>query len=345
VRRLVLLATALALLAGCGRKAPPLPPIIEVPETTTDLSVHQEAGEIVLTWSYPALTRSGRQLTDLQRVEVWKLELPPGQEAMVSGPQGEELRRQLMVSRGKLLARLEGEALERATRGSALRFTDPVPATAAGTTPPTLWYAVRSRRRDGTPSALSNIVSWQPKAVPRTATGLRVEPGPAGILLSWDAETGVTYVVERRGERDTDWQIIAPLDLKEPTFTDTTARQGERWRYRIRYLTMATAGPPGEEVAVFYRDVYPPPPVTGLLCLPEEQAVRLQWDPSPERGVTFKVFRRKGGGEWAHLVERTEATEFVDQKPPSGDLEYAVKAVDPRGNETEAAACAVRIDR
>lgn len=345
MRRALLLAASLTLLWGCGRKTPPLPPIIEVPETTTDLSVHQEAGEIVLTWSFPALTRSGHQLTDLQRVEVWRLELPPGQEAMVGGPQGEELRRQLMVSRGHLLAKLEGESLERATRGSTLRFTDPVPPTAVGTTPSTFWYAVRSRRRDGTPSALSNIVSWQPKAVPRKATGLRVEPGPSGILLTWDAEEGVTYVVERRGEASAEWEIIAPLDLKEPSFTDRTARQEERWRYRVRYLAMATAGPPSDEVAMLYRDLYPPPAVTGLLCLPEEHAVRLEWDPSPESGVIYKVFRRKGAGQWAHLAERQETPEFVDEKPPAGDLEYAVRAVDSRGNEADAVTCTVRIDR
>ncbi len=345
MRRAAVAAATLLLLAACGRKTPPLPPIVEVPETTTDLSVHQEAQEIVLTWSYPALTRSGRQLVDLARVEVWRLELPPGQETVGSGPRGEELRRQLMLSRGQLLARLEGEELVRATRGSKLRFTDPVTAPTAGKTPPTFWYAVRSRRRNGTPSALSNIVSWQPKPIPRRATGLRAQPEAARILLSWDAEEGVTYVVERRAAQAGEWDIIAPLDLKEPTFADTTARQEERWYYRIRYLAMATAGPPSEELAIFYRDVYPPPAVTSLLCLPEEHSVRLQWDPSPESGVTFKVFRRRNGGGWVHLEERATRPEFVDREPPVGDLEYAVRAVDEHGNEADPVSCLVRIDR
>ena len=75
-------------LGGCGRKADPLPPIIEVPETTTDLTVHQEGTEAVLAWSYPQLTRAGRQLVDLARVEVWKLDVPPGQEQVGRGPRG-----------------------------------------------------------------------------------------------------------------------------------------------------------------------------------------------------------------------------------------------------------------
>lgn len=345
MRRLLALAAAVGLLVSCGRKTQPLPPIIEMPETTTDLTVHQEGSEIVLTWSYPALTRTGHQLTDLERIEVWRLELPPGQEEVASGPQGEELRRQLMLARGQLIARLEGEGLEKATRGSKLRWTDPMPALAPGTTPSTFCYAVRSRRRDGTPSAHSNIVSWQPKAIPRQATGVRAELQTDRIVLSWDPEEGMTYVVERRPEEADEWEVIAPFDLAEPTFADTGARQEAGWRYRIRYLTAATAGPPSEEVRVFYRDVYPPPPASALVCLPEEHQVRLQWDASPEAGVTYKVFRRRGTGEWAHLEEKTPATEFVDADPPVGDLEYAVKATDVHGNQSDAVTCLTRIDQ
>ena len=46
-------------LGGCGRKGDPLPPIIEVPETTTDLTVHQEGTEAVLDLVVPA-TDPGR---------------------------------------------------------------------------------------------------------------------------------------------------------------------------------------------------------------------------------------------------------------------------------------------
>ncbi|OYV88738.1 MAG: hypothetical protein B7Z68_12880, partial [Acidobacteria bacterium 21-70-11] len=59
------MALILAITAGCGRKAAPLPPILEVPETTTDLGAYQDGNEIVLNWAYPQLTRGGRELTDL----------------------------------------------------------------------------------------------------------------------------------------------------------------------------------------------------------------------------------------------------------------------------------------
>ena len=339
---LLALAVALAALAACGRKASPLPPILEVPETTTDLSAFQDGTEMVLTWSYPKLTRAGSQLADLSRVEVWRLVVPPGQEQAVSGPQGEELKRQLMLGRGKLIARLEGPSLEAATRGSSLTYRDPLPEAPAGGAPPSLWYAVRSRRKDGTASALSNIVTWQPRPVPPTPTGLAAKPQVDGIALSWDPVPGFTYVLERRAAKAAAWEAISKIGLESPSFLDTTARQGQTWTYRVRCFLKLAVSPPSPELEVAYPDVYPPPKVGTLLCLPEPGQVTLRWDPSPEAGVTYKVFRRVGDGGWTHLEESFSGTEYTDSKPPVGEVEYAVKAVDAAGNQSEAAYCQAR---
>jgi predicted small lipoprotein YifL len=338
----LVLAVTLAGLAACGRKLPPLPPILEVPETTTNLTCYQDGNEVVLSWSYPQLTRGGQPLTDLARVEVWRLEVPPGQEQVASGPQGEDLRRQLMLGRGVLIARLEGTSLRDATRGSNLTYRDTLPALPAGSSPPTLWYAVRSRRKDGTPSALSNILSWQPRPVPPTPTGLHAEPEADGISLSWDEVPGFHYVVERRAAPAAAWEAVSPIGIEKPSFLDTTAAQGHTWTYRVRSFLDLAASPPSQEVVVAYPDVYPPPPVTSFICLPEPGQVVLRWEPSPESNVTYKVFRRQGEGGWTHLEEAFRGTEYTDTSPPSGELEYAVKAVDAAGNQSDAVYCKVR---
>jgi predicted small lipoprotein YifL len=342
-RGLVFLSVAaLAALAGCGRKALPLPPILQVPETTTDMWAYQDGREVVLTWSYPTLTRAGQRLTDLARVEVWRLEVPPGQEQSASGPQGEELKHRLLVSRGKVIARLEGASLEAATRGASLTYRDPLPEAAAGSSPPTFWYAVRSRRKDGTASALSNIVTWQVQPVPPTPTGFSAAPQADGIALSWDEVPGYTYVVERRPSPEAAWAAVSKIGIETTSFLDTTAVQGQTWYYRVRSLLKRTASPPSPELTVPYPDVYPPPAVTGLICLPEPGLVRLRWDASPESDVTYKVFRRVGDGGWEHLEESYSTTEYTDAHPPLGEVEYAVKAVDRAGNQSEAAYCRAR---
>ena len=88
--------------------------------------------------------------------------------------------------------------------------------------------------------------------------------------------------------------------------------------------------------------MYPPPAVTGLICLPGPGTVRLRWDPSAEAGVRYRVFRRQGEARFANVEPGTVATEFTDGAAPAGDVDYAVKVVDAVGNESEPAYCSAR---
>jgi predicted small lipoprotein YifL len=344
-RRLgAVLLCAVAALAACGRKGPPLPPIIDVPETTTGLWAHQEQDEVVLTWKYPALTKSGRTLTDLQRVEVYRMEVPPGQEVMATGPNGVEMQRQLMLSRAALAARLEGDTLKAATRGENLQYREKLPQVEEGKAVATFWYAVRSVRHDRTASALSNVVTWQRKPIPPAVTGLKAVPQADGILLSWDEVKdvpGITYVAERRSVPDGSWDDLGMVVMEKNPQLDVTAKQGMTWQYRIRAAVDFASGPVSPVVEVDYKDIYPPPPPSNFVCLPEPGIVRLRWDASPEEGVTYRVFRRQGTEKWLHLTDQANVAEFDDPNPLPGGAEYEVRAVDAAGNESTPLDCKV----
>jgi hypothetical protein len=103
-----------------------------------------------------------------------------------------------------------------------------------------------------------------------------------------------------------------------------------------------TASPPSVEIEVPYPDIYPPSAVTSFFCLPEPGVVRLRWDASPEPKVGYKVFRRQDDGVWLHLEEAFRGTEYTDSSPPPGEVEYAVKAMDTVGNQSDAVYCKVR---
>jgi len=178
--------------------------------------------------------------------------------------------------------------------------------------------------------------------VPSTPKDLTAKLQKDGIELAWAPVAGFTYVLERRASKVAPWEVISPIGIDKPTFMDATAQQGQTWWYRVRSYLKLAASAPSAELEVPYPDIYPPVAVTSFLCLPEPGLVHLRWDPSPEAGVIYKIFRRQGNGSWDHLQEDFKLTEYTDTKPPAGELEYAVKAVDAAGNQSDPVYCTAR---
>jgi len=59
-----------ALLTGCGYIGSPMPPTLDIPSRTTDLTVAQRGDQIVAQFSLPPLTTEGQALKSVQSVEL-----------------------------------------------------------------------------------------------------------------------------------------------------------------------------------------------------------------------------------------------------------------------------------
>src|SRR4051812_28242450 len=73
---LLALLGAAALVAGCGKKGPPEPPLRFVPAPAKDLTVSQQGSRLLLGFSYPKLTPGGQALGGVAEVEVWEVKRP-----------------------------------------------------------------------------------------------------------------------------------------------------------------------------------------------------------------------------------------------------------------------------
>ncbi len=336
-------------LVACGKEGPPLPPEIRIAERTGDLKAYQEGDVAVLRWSYPSMTTAGKNLTDVEAIEVWRATLPQGQEPPPPiTPQDRALQRQLLEAQGEIVQRLDPPEIETATRGAFLVYRDDLVRWRQGVAvdPETtvVWYGVRTiccRKRE---SELSNVARLLPTQPPDPPTGLELAAGAQGIDVRWEAVPGISVLVERSPD-GTVWTPVTEEAVKDGNWRDSQADQGRAWSYRLRSVAPLEGGgqvigDPSEPVRIEHPDTYPPANPEEVVCLPEGATVRVRWRLVPG-AASYEVARRSGGMPAEVLVSDFTSVEFTDREPPLGTITYFVVARDAVGNTSDSAECTV----
>lgn len=337
---------ALTVLAGCGVKGPPMPPVIRVADPTRDLAVYQDDRHAVLSWSYPSSTTSGESLHDLETIQIWRATLleveapPPGEK-----PTERNLNRQLLISNGELVAELDEAGLAAATRGSRLEWWDDLETWRRDNPSDEkqmLWYSVRSICCRGRESGLSNISRLVPEIPPAPPTELIVAAEEHGIRLQWTPTDDKPVLVERSAG-DENWLSLGTRVIRGGDWLDRSAAQGGAWNYRLRSVRspegrpriIGSAGPPS---GLLYPDIYPPGAPEDLVCLPEGTRVRLRWR-SGGADLRYRIYRSTDESDATLLEEGIEVSQYEDLSPPPGTSVYNLTAVDAAGNESDPVNC------
>ena len=343
------------------------------PRAVSDLATEQEAADAVLTFTYPDRLLTGQPLTDLESIEIYRVVNPAPAltaarpAASSAGPRTDEApaaaaRRAATAARAaeesfrteaQRIAVLPLAALARATRGATIVYRDPLPPIFARPPEPTsLAYAVVSVRRNGERSPLSNITVLAPAVPPGAPVILAVTPEEGRICLEWLApETNLFgrkpvavggYFVYRRALPEEEYETpVNPAPVPGTDYVDTTAPSGAKLAYTVRAtlpLKPKVEGPPAEEAAVDFRDVFAPPAPARLDALSEKALVRLVWDPvaSPDL-AGYALFRAEGSAAPVRLNKELVKDAFAaDETAQSGhSYRYTVRAVDAAGNVSE----------
>ena len=345
----VCLSLALTIaLVGCGKEGAPLPPEIRVAERTTDLTAFQEGDEAVLRWSYPAMTTSGQNLTDIEAIQVWRAALPLGQEPPPPiSPQDRQMQRQLLEGQGEILLALGPDEITAATRGSDILIRDDLERWRQAVEEPdtfVLWYGVRTvccRQRE---SELSNVVRLEPQAPPDPPADLALEAGSDGIDIRWAPLIDTKTVIERSAD-GASWTAVTDEPVDGESWRDEEAAQGQAWSFRLRSVIALPGGElvigqPSEPARIDHPDTYPPGAPSDVVCLPEGAQVRVRWQ-AVAGAVVYSISRQHGDETADILTDDHRSIEFSDQEPPLGELVYFVTARDAAGNRSEEASCVV----
>jgi len=341
-------AIFLLLIVGCGKEGVPLPPEIRVAERTTDLSAFQEGDEAVLRWSYPAMTTSGQNLTDIEEIQVWRAALPLGQEPPPPiSAQDRQMQRQLLEGQGEMLRALGPDEIATATRGSAILLRDDLEPWRLMVEEPelfVLWYGVRTvccRHRE---SELSNVVRLEPQAPPDPPADLALAAGADGIDVRWTPAADTKTLIERSADGAV-WTAVKDEPVDGDSWRDEIATQGQAWSFRLRSVIELpggdlVVGKPSQPARIDHPDTYPPGAPSDVVCLPEGAQVRVRWR-AVAGAVVYSVSRQHSGEATEILTDEHRSIEFTDQEPPLGEIVYFVTARDAAGNNSEEASCVV----
>ncbi len=349
-------ASLALLIAGCGKKLPPMAPLQVIPARVTPLRVTQEASDAVLRFPFPSRTNAGEPLSGLTKVTVYRELLPAVAGAPAPPPPEGEARpreEKLFLQRAERVMELSRAELDEATVGRELVVRDSLSQLfASGRLGKVfLRYAVTATRDARRVSELSPLVALRPLLPPGPPRDLLATVEERRVCLDWkppvemlDGSLFVTakaYAVYRRDALEgPDGVYEEPVAVvKHPLYIDEAVVPERRYLYTVRAAPAEARplvlGPPAVEALADTRDVFPPPVPEGLVVLRETEGVRLVWSPVLAGDLdAYRVYRRGGGEkELRLLAPRVTDTTFFDPKAPEGAA-YAVSAVDRSGNES-----------
>ncbi len=264
---------------------------------------------------------------------------------------GARMAEEAFYEQSQRIASLSLPAISEHTRGASVVYRDPLLALLAqAKRPEPLAYAVISVRRGGERSPLSNIAGLTPDVPPEAPVLLPAIPEEGRICLEWlPAEKDVLgrpveiggYEIYRRILPQEEYE--SPLNARPvagTTYIDTTAPYGATLLYTLR-ATLAKnpkiEGLPAEELALLYRDVYPPAAPSRLDALSEGNLVRLIWAPVDAADLAGYLVYRSEGSEAPVLLTKDPVADpfFTDETARQGTrYRYTIRAVDRSGNKS-----------
>lgn len=333
----LLLAGSLLVLSACGKKGDPMPPLRNIPMTTSDLTLSQQGREMSFSFGFPKTAISGLALGGIDAVELMELVKP----LLADGelPRVENLE---FTAGSRPVMTLRGSELTAAVSGDRIQFRVPL-AAELPEAPVASFFAVRTYKGDEI-SAMSNRVSLVVAEPPAAPKSLQLEARADGIALAWipgEDKDLEGFDIFRRDARNRGYgEAIGSVGGDEKTFLDTKANFGNRYIYTVKtvisrapLVSSAAAG----EREIEYEDHFPPPLPRNFVALAEPGRVRLRWDPSTAADVAgYILFRREPGRDFHPITpEPISGLELVSEGLTSGfSYSFRIQVIDHKGNSS-----------
>ena len=304
----------------------PLPPLLNIPESSHALAGRQTERGIILQWTWPETTTEGMPFTDLARFAIHFMQS--------TAPQ--RLSPDDFAIQSKWLHSVDAADLDGLGPGDPVQVTlNPQPFLGE-----TLVLGVRAESRRGRSAGFSNLLVIQVLAPPAAPEAPQLTVTADAIELQWPAVPGArSYRIHRRAQGQSEFQplaITAGTTFRDPQFT-----WEETYVYRVQSLTgspdyeVAGGTSPPAQIAAY--DAFPPSAPNDLRVVAGLDSIELSWEPGPEPDLAGYRLRRTADNATPAVLtpEPIPTIHFTDRQVRRGvSYRYELTALDLNNNES-----------
>lgn len=341
---------------ACGKKGPPLPPLVKLPVAPSDLIAARRADTVDLQLTVPFANTDSSRPANVVRVEVYALtgpatvseadvlkqgtkvasiavkaprdpnatldpDDPEQSEADIEPPQGEGLDQ-------GAVARVQEQLTAPAATGSA---------PAAGVVRTYVGVGITTKGRRGPSSGRAAVPLVPPPPAPPKPSVTYTE---TTVTVTWPPGLSAAYnVYEVAGSSETP---LTKGPIGETQYTDARMTWGTTRCYAVRSVAIVDALAVESEATppacVMLTDIFPPAAPRGLQAVATEGVISLIWDANTEADLDGYILLRAiaPGDELAPIgPSPIRGTAFQDRLSAGVRYVYALKAVDKAGNASQ----------
>ena len=354
-----------AAVAGCGKKGPPLPPLVRLPSAPAAIEAVRRGSTVDVQFVVPSANTDGSRPANIERVEVYALDgagATPAVEADVlrtgtrvgavdvKAPRDPDAT----IDPGDPdddLEPLQGPGLDQGSPAHVRDLLANAAVAASETTTRTyVGVGISTRGRRGPVSKAAAVLLG---AAPETPAQPTLTYTETAVTITWvpvTTETGTVsyhvYDVSPRAPNPDGSPPVSPEErrltgapIAEASFTDKRVEWNVDRCYTVRAVRQLNdlgvegdAAPARCERLV---DTFPPAPPTGLTAVASEGEISLIWTPNTEADLTgYRVLRAAAPSTELLPITAESLTEstYTDTVQADTRYVYAVVAVDTAGN-------------
>lgn len=340
VRRAVILVALGAVLAACGKKGPPQPPVRVLPATPGPIATRQVGEDVLLSATLRVTRTDGSPLPAGTQVQVMRM---PAAQGFRPGLVSERYLVQQFQRTASTIATLDPRTPEGGAAGRVVYRDRGVAAEGAGLegqgTARGLLYGLRIAEPGGKSSAMRAPILVELARPPAPPGALEGEAAEGEVRLRWPAGSGASAWNVYRKESSDSTVPDVPLNavpLNVPEYIDRTFRYDVEYEYFVRSTLIGRAtpceSPAGPIVTVKPHDHFAPAAPTGIAVAVEGDQIRVYWFPNAESDLAgYRIYRRAGEETESRLVGEVGPTESAwsdTGATPGVRYHYSVSAID-----------------